>query len=187
MDFICIFLSILSIRVELQVRCRLTSDRKVCADFCAPTCSRYSYTYNANLQNTHTKKRDSKVSFLVSRNQKLHTWFKDEKKPRHESAKFSPLFQTPYEGNKRPTRSELEIRITLNMTNTSTSSSNFPYICTTRNNPEVLIFFPHHDQQTSQRHKCMEPITAQSKKSSNDTTASTLNAAIRRAVPRELV
>lgn len=24
------------------------SDRKVCADFCAPTCSKYSYTYKAN-------------------------------------------------------------------------------------------------------------------------------------------
>lgn len=32
----------------------LTSDRKVCADFCAPTCSRYSYTYRANL---HRKNR----------------------------------------------------------------------------------------------------------------------------------
>lgn len=30
--------------------CQLTSDKKVCADFCAPTCSRYSYTYNANLE-----------------------------------------------------------------------------------------------------------------------------------------
>lgn len=29
---------------------RLTSDRKVWADFWAPTCSRYSYTYSANLQ-----------------------------------------------------------------------------------------------------------------------------------------
>ena len=28
----------------------LTSDRKVCADFCAPTCSRYSYTYSASLE-----------------------------------------------------------------------------------------------------------------------------------------
>lgn len=27
----------------------LTSDRNVCADFWAPTCSRYSYTYKANL------------------------------------------------------------------------------------------------------------------------------------------
>lgn len=30
----------------------LTSERKVCADFWAPTCSRYSYTYSANLQET---------------------------------------------------------------------------------------------------------------------------------------
>lgn len=29
---------------------QLTSDRKVWADFWAPTCSRYSYTYSANLQ-----------------------------------------------------------------------------------------------------------------------------------------
>lgn len=29
---------------------QLTSDRKVCADFWAPMCSRYSYTYSANLQ-----------------------------------------------------------------------------------------------------------------------------------------
>lgn len=28
----------------------LTSERKVCADFWAPMCSRYSYTYSANLQ-----------------------------------------------------------------------------------------------------------------------------------------
>lgn len=31
---------------------RLTSERKVCADFWAPTCSRYSYTYSANLHTT---------------------------------------------------------------------------------------------------------------------------------------
>lgn len=35
-------------RVERQVQ--LTSDRKVCADFWAPMCNRYSYTYSANLQ-----------------------------------------------------------------------------------------------------------------------------------------
>jgi len=28
----------------------LTSDKNVCAAFWAPTCSRYSYTYNANLK-----------------------------------------------------------------------------------------------------------------------------------------
>lgn len=35
-------------RVESQGQ--LTSDRKVCADFWAPMCNRYSYTYSANLQ-----------------------------------------------------------------------------------------------------------------------------------------
>jgi len=33
----------------MQITGSLTSDRKVCADFWAPTCSRYSYTYRANL------------------------------------------------------------------------------------------------------------------------------------------
>ena len=28
----------------------LTSDKNVCALFCAPTCNKYSYTYNANLK-----------------------------------------------------------------------------------------------------------------------------------------
>ena len=32
----------------------LTSDKNVCALFCAPTCNKYSYTYNANLQRNKT-------------------------------------------------------------------------------------------------------------------------------------
>lgn len=32
-----------------------TSDKNVCADFCAPTWSRYSYTYSANLKNKQKK------------------------------------------------------------------------------------------------------------------------------------
>lgn len=39
----------------------LTSERKVCADFCAPTCSRYSYTYRANLEKRTKTKCQSDV------------------------------------------------------------------------------------------------------------------------------
>jgi len=33
-----------------QNKCLLTSDKNVCALFCAPTCNKYSYTYSANLK-----------------------------------------------------------------------------------------------------------------------------------------
>lgn len=42
----------------------LTSDRKVCADFCAPTCSRYSYTYNANLKCERNKLLEAKLVLI---------------------------------------------------------------------------------------------------------------------------
>lgn len=44
-------------------KCHLTSDRKVCADFCAPTCSRYSYTYNANLKCKGEKNISDQIQF----------------------------------------------------------------------------------------------------------------------------
>lgn len=43
------------IHLKVILKLFLTSDRKVCADFCAPTCSKYSYTYKANLENKEKK------------------------------------------------------------------------------------------------------------------------------------
>lgn len=51
----------------------LTSDRKVCADFCAPTCSRYSYTYRANLHRKNTTQWKQRVS-LVIKHPNSHQW-----------------------------------------------------------------------------------------------------------------
>lgn len=42
----------------------LTSDKNVCALFWAPTCNKYSYTYNANLE----KKSETNVSIKACEN-----------------------------------------------------------------------------------------------------------------------
>jgi hypothetical protein len=35
---------------QINAKKQLTSDKNVCALFCAPTCNKYSYTYSANLK-----------------------------------------------------------------------------------------------------------------------------------------
>ena len=49
----CVNMGIYNVERHKNHRKR-TSDKNVCADFCAPTWSRYSYTYSANLK-TETK------------------------------------------------------------------------------------------------------------------------------------
>lgn len=47
-----------------NVNTQLTSDKNVCALFCAPTCNKYSYTYNANLKtNKKTTIKSVKLFF----------------------------------------------------------------------------------------------------------------------------